>query len=207
MKQLKFNTKMQLHKKSAAETNLNQIAGDAEVASLVEQKTTLDYEKRQVAIRHLELHIGHKIAEEAIRRYREVHRSKMMEITEEAFVELTNSAYKSLQVVSNGSSESLVAIDSSGRSKRAEELSKGTRFQLYLALRAAAYSQLVEQSICLPFFCDDVFETFDEERTQAACKLMNRIGKQGQAIYLTHHRHVVDIALETCGKDAKIHEL
>ena len=204
---IEIQYKNAIAQKSAAETNLNQIAGDAEVASLVEQKTTLDYEKRQVAIRHLELHIGHKIAEEAIRRYREVHRSKMMEITEEAFVELTNNAYKSLQVVSNGSSESLVAIDSSGRSKRAEELSKGTRFQLYLALRAAAYSQLVEQSTCLPFFCDDVFETFDEERTQAACKLMNRIGKQGQAIYLTHHRHVVDIAQETCGKSVRIHNL
>ena len=193
--------------KSASETNLNKITGDAEVARLVEQKTTLGFQKRQVAVRHLKLYLGHKIAEEAIRRYRDEHRSAMLQTTEEAFIELTNKAYRSLQVQPIGNSESLIAIDSTGRSKNAEDLSKGTRFQLYLALRAAAYSQLVERKTCLPFFCDDVFETFDEERTRAACKLMHRIGKRGQAIYLTHHRHVVEIARETCGKNVKFHEL
>ena len=199
--------KVAIAHKSAAETNLSKISDDAEVASLTEQKTTLDYEKRQVVIRHLKLHLGHKIAEEAIRRYRDTHRNEMLKTTEQAFIELTNNAYKSLQVQPDGPSESLVAIDTTGRSKRADDLSKGTRFQLYLALRAAAYSQLVEQGTSLPFFCDDVFETFDENRTQAACKLMNRVGKQGQAIYLTHHQHVVDIAQETCGKNVKIHQL
>ena len=58
--------------------------------------------------------------------------------------------------------------------------------------------ELVAQGVCLPFFCDDVFETFDDERTRAACRLMERIGGSGQAIYLTHHKHVVDIAREVC---------
>ena len=59
----------------------------------------------------------------------------------------------------------------------------------------------------LPFFCDDVFETFDDTRTRAACRLMQRIGSLGQAIYLTHHTHVVEIAQDICGDAVHIHAL
>lgn len=103
--------------------------------------------------------------------------------------------------------EVLLAVDSAGTSKRAAEMSKGTRFQLYLALRAAAHEQLVAQGTRLPFFCDDIFETFDEERTSAACRVMESIGSRGQAIYLTHHRHVVDIAMKVCDTPPVIHEI
>jgi uncharacterized protein YhaN len=86
-------------------------------------------------------------------------------------------------------------------------MSKGTRFQLYLALRAAAYEQLVAQGTRLPFFCDDIFETFDEARTSAACRVMQTIGRSGQAIYLTHHRHVVEIAQKVCDTPPMLHEI
>ena len=89
--------------------------------------------------------------------------------------------------------------------KQAQDMSKGTRFQLYLALRAAAYEQLAGQGASLPFFCDDIFETFDEERTRSACRVMERVGRRGQAIYLTHHQHVVDIAREVCRDGVQIH--
>ena len=36
---------------------------------------------------------------------------------------------------------------------------------------------------------------------------MERIGRSGQAIYLTHHRHVVEIAKEVCDAQPTIHEL
>ena len=96
---------------------------------------------------------------------------------------------------------------SDGAAKQAHALSKGTRFQLYLALRAAAYEQMVDNGTILPFFCDDVFETFDEIRTRAACRLIHRIGLIGQSVYLTNHRHVVEIAQEGCDDRVKVHEL
>ncbi len=57
-------------------------------------------------------------------------------------------------------------------------------------------------SSAMPFF-----KTFDEERTSAACRMMERIGGSGQAIYFTHHRHVVDIAAAECGIEPVLHEL
>ncbi|MHA6326640.1 ATP-binding protein [Roseivivax sp. CAU 1753] len=193
--------------RSAADRDLRAVTGDADIAALTERRATLELEMRAVALSYLELHLGHELAEEAIRRYRDAHRSGMMRATETAFAELTNDAYTRLRTMPEGDRETLVAQDPSGRTKRAQDMSKGTRFQLYLALRAAAYEQLAQQGTVLPFFCDDIFETFDEDRTRAACRLMARIGRTGQAIYLTHHAHVVEIAREVCGDDLRVHEL
>jgi uncharacterized protein YhaN len=193
--------------RTTAERELRAIGGGDDVALLVERKATLELEMQEAALRHLELSLGHRLAEAAIRRYRDAHRSAMMRATEAAFSELTNGAYSKLQTQIDGSSETLLALDTSGMAKQAQDMSKGTRFQLYLALRAAAYEQLADQGASLPFFCDDIFETFDEERTRSACRVMERVGRRGQAIYLTHHQHVVDIAREVCGDGVQIHSI
>lgn len=194
-------------KRTRCEEQLVALTGDGEVAQLVERRTTLEIQMSEAAEEYIKLSLGHRLAEQAINRYRDKHRSGMMEATERAFAELTDGKYSKLQTQSNGKEESLLALDKDGTAKRADEMSKGTRFQLYLALRAAAYDQLAEQGTCLPFICDDIFETFDEHRTRAACRVMERIGQRGQAIYLTHHRHVVDLAKEVCGDQVQVHEL
>lgn len=190
-----------------AERDLKALSGTDEIANLVEQRATLRLELEDILLSYVRKDFGLRLATEAIRRYRDKHRSGMMESTERAFSELTNGAYQKLLTQTDGSSETLLAVDARGTAKQIGDMSKGTRFQLYLALRAAAYEQMVVQGLQLPFFCDDVFETFDEERTSAACRLMERIGRSGQAIYLTHHRHVVEIAKEVCTIKPVVHEI
>ena len=190
-----------------AERDLGAVSGSSEIAGLVEQRTTLQIELEDALLNYVERDFGLRLAEEAIRRYRDKHRSGMMDATERAFSELTNGAYQKLLTQPDGASEILLAVDANGTPKQIGDMSKGTRFQLYLALRAAAYEQMVSQSVQLPFFCDDVFETFDEDRTRAACRLMERIGQSGQSIYLTHHRHVVEIAKDVCDTQPVIHEI
>ncbi|WP_028957561.1 YhaN family protein [Sulfitobacter sp. 20_GPM-1509m] len=189
-----------------AQSALTAITGDTDIAQLTERRATLELELEDCALTYLELRMGQRLAEEALRRYRDSHRSGMMQATETAFCTLTGGAYTRLgtQPGANGA-ETLLVLDASGTSKQAQDLSKGTRFQLYLALRAAAYQQLVETGVSLPFLCDDIFETFDEDRTAAACLMMEDIGQRGQAIYLTHHRHVVEIAKQVCAVPPTIH--
>lgn len=194
--------------RSRLQTEHANVTDDDTIAALVERRRTVELEMQETALEYLELHFGHQLAEEAIRRYSEKHRSSMLKATETAFSALTRGAYLKLQTQHESGKEILVALGGANSSKRAEDLSKGTRFQLYLALRAAAYEQMASSGIILPFFCDDVFETFDNTRTHAACALLKRIGRTGQAIYLTHHRHVVEIAKDVCGEDdVRIHEL
>ncbi len=194
--------------RTRAEEALNQVKGDADVAKLVARQRLIEVEMQDGALRYLEDRFAHLLAERAIRRYRDVHRSGMLQVTETAFGILTNGAYTKLSTQPEGATEALVATHAADSStKQAREMSKGTRFQLYLALRAAACEQVAAGGTVLPFFCDDIFETFDEARTTAACGLMRQIGQRGQAIYLTHHRHVVDLARRLCGDDVRVHDL
>jgi uncharacterized protein YhaN len=190
-----------------AERDLSNITGDAEIAELVERRATLQMLIEEALLDYLEWDFGLRLAKDALRRYRDRHRSDMMASTERAFAELTNGAYQKLLTQPAGAAEIMLAVDANGTPKQIGNMSKGTRFQLYLALRAAAYEQMVAQAVQLPFFCDDVFETFDEDRTRAACRLMERIGRSGQAIYLTHHRHVVEIAKEECDVQPNVHQI
>ena len=194
--------------RSEAMAALRAVSGGGDVAELLARQETIEIEMEDGLRRYLEDRLGHWLANQAIRRYRDTHRSGMMQAAERAFAALTDGAYCKLATQAAGSTEMLVAMDSSdGAAKQVNALSKGTRFQLYLALRAAAYEQMASNGTVLPFLCDDVFETFDEVRTRAACRLMRQIGRTGQAIYLTHHRHVADIAEEICGNDVRIHQI
>ncbi|WP_296643065.1 ATP-binding protein [Roseinatronobacter sp.] len=206
-------TQAEQHRTAATEARvtalqaLARITGDADIASLTEQRATLQLQLQEAARDYLELSFGHRLADTAIRRYRDTHRSGMMAATERCFAGLTQGAYTRLTSQADGNGETLLAVDAAGATKRVADMSKGTRFQLYLALRAAAHEQLVAQGTCLPFFCDDIFETFDEHRTSAACRVMEQIGRSGQAIYLTHHRHVVEIAQRVCDTPPILHEI
>jgi uncharacterized protein YhaN len=85
-------------------------------------------------------------------------------------------------------------------------MSRGTRFQLYLALRVAGYYEFAELRRPVPFIADDIIETFDEFRAEEAFRLFGEMTKIGQVIYLTHHRHLCDIAQKVC-PTVRLHQL
>lgn len=73
-------------------------------------------------------------------------------------------------------------------------MSTGTRAQLHLALRVAGHADFVARHGPLPFVTDVVLETFDDTRASATPALMAEMGRLGQAIMFTHHRHLVTLA-------------
>ena len=120
-----------------------------------------------------------------------------MASTERAFAELTNGAYQKLLTQPDGGAEILLAVDASGTAKQIGDLSKGTRFQLYLALRIAGHAVFTDENGPLPFITDDIHETFDDRRAKAALELAAEMGALGQCILFTHHRHLLDLARQT----------
>ena len=118
----------------------------------------------------------------------------MMERASEAFRLISRGAYRALTTAPNGQSETLIALGADGGSKEAAQLSKGARFQLYLALRVAGYHELARTRAPAPFVADDIMETFDHFRAEEALRLFADMGRVGQVIYFTHHRHLAEIA-------------
>lgn len=187
---------------------LEKVGGDNAPAQLEEKRQTLliDLEDRAKAV--LRLRLGVLAAEQALSNYRDEHRSKMLADTEAAFRTLTAGEYSELRTQSDGQHEVLLALrNRDSRSVTVSEMSKGTRFQLYLALRLAGYRQYSASGTTLPFVADDIMETFDNTRTAAALGLLREISMQGQALYFTHHEHVVELAKNVCGDSVMIHEI
>lgn len=182
------------------------IGGDARVAEIEEKRRTLLLEIDEGARRYMRLRAGAVATERALRLYREQHRSSMMARASEAFRVISRGAYTHLTTQPDNDSEVLVAIAADKSSKLVTEMSKGTRFQLYLALRVAGYFEFAKTRSPVPFIADDIMETFDDFRAEEAFRLFSQMADAGQVIYLTHHRHLSEIAREVCSA-VHIHEL
>jgi uncharacterized protein YhaN len=186
---------------------LDRVGGDEAVARIDEQRRTVLLEIEDRAAHYLRLRAGIIAAEHALRAYRQQHRSAMMTRASDAFRTISRGAYSGLSSQPKKDMEDvLIAIGADGGSKEAAELSKGTRFQLYLALRYAGYSEFARLRPPVPFIADDILETFDDDRAEQALRLLAKIGEVGQAIYLTHHRHLCEIARQVC-PEVQLHSL
>ncbi|MCD8377324.1 MAG: hypothetical protein LUB59_00890, partial [Candidatus Gastranaerophilales bacterium] len=79
-----------------------------------------------------------------------------------------------------------------------DTLSRGTKEQLYLALRlgfADNYSKDIDGNFNgipqLPLIIDDAFVNFDKSRTTAVLKCLEEFGKNNQVLYFTCHTEVI----------------
>jgi chromosome segregation protein len=95
----------------------------------------------------------------------------------------------------------LVGHRPNGETVGVAEMSTGARDQLYLALRLAYLEEYATQAEPAPFIGDDLFATFDEERTKNGLAALAAIGDVVQTIVFTHHRHVAEIAGANLGAD------
>jgi uncharacterized protein YhaN len=92
-----------------------------------------------------------------------------------------------------------------------EQLSRGTREQLFLSIRLALVEELGRQGTRLPMVLDDVLVNFDQERSDAATEVLRDFAEKGhQVLLFTCHRHLAEQAeshglepIWLLGKDAK----
>ncbi|MGD0433681.1 MAG: AAA family ATPase [Acetobacteraceae bacterium] len=191
---------------SKAADQVEAVGGDDAVAKIEEQRRTILLEIEEGARRYLRLRFGIVAAEQALRSYRQHHRNSMMRHASDAFRTISRGAYVDLDTQTNKDKEDLIAIEPDGRSKIVSVLSKGTRFQLYFALRVAGYHEFARMRPPVPFIADDIMETFDNFRAEEAIRLLAGMGEVGQVIYLTHHPHLCDIAQRVC-PGVRVHEI
>ncbi|MBZ9708626.1 AAA family ATPase [Mesorhizobium sp. ESP7-2] len=196
----------QIVRRTRATDKLDAIGGDSAVARIDADRRTVLLEIEEKAVRYIELKLGVMSASSALRVYRERHRSGMMSEASDAFALITRGQYTGLTTQPVKGGEVLIATQRDGQSKVADALSKGARFQLYLALRLAGYYEFAKLRPAVPFIADDIMETFDHLRSEEVFRLFGEMASVGQVIYLTHHQHLCDIAKAVIPNIA-IHEL
>jgi uncharacterized protein YhaN len=114
------------------------------------------------------------------------------------FAKLTGAEYAGLTTAFDERGEPiLVGRRAAGAELTVEQMSEGTRDQLYLALRLATIEQQLDRSEPLPLIVDDLFVNFDDNRASAGFEILAELAEKTQVIFFTHHRHLVELAKET----------
>ena len=84
--------------------------------------------------------------------------------------------------------------DERGQSLSIEQLSRGTREQLFLAVRMATVHELGQKGIDLPMVFDDVLVNFDQLRTEAAVDTLCEFAEENrQILFFTCHLHLAHL--------------
>jgi uncharacterized protein YhaN len=115
----------------------------------------------------------------------------------ELFRTITGGIYTRLEVDDPGDgSAGLIAVQGAfpDERKAVADLSEGERDQLFLALRLAAIEDHVATAPPLPFVCDDILQTFDDDRAMAAMQALVQLSESVQVILLSHHRHLAALS-------------
>jgi uncharacterized protein YhaN len=158
---------------------------------------------------HLERYVQLRLALEALRegaeRYRKKNQGPVLGRASELFRLLTGGSFLRLQ--NDGDEEGnphLVGIRLHNGADEVVEvagMSDGTADQLYLALRIASLENWLDHHPRVPFILDDILINFDDQRAIAALKVLAELSQRTQVIFFTHHRHLVELALENLPKD------
>ncbi len=163
---------------------------------------------RQATRQYLDVGLQARLLRAALNRFLEQQQDALLAQASQAFEHLTGGAYRQLEQRRDQDGVAQFWIsDALGDDKGLEQLSEGTKDQLYLSLRLAALdqyglSQLATQAGALPLICDDLLVQFDDDRAARALALLAERRERQQVIYFTHHKHLLELARQHLPSDS-----
>lgn len=144
------------------------------------------------------LTLARHLMDVALKRFEKTQQPQLLQMAGQLFEQLTLGEYVQL-IREVGDTNTLQAIPRQGGQKSPAELSTGTREQLYLAIRLAYLRQYAAKAEPLPLVMDDVLVNFDEDRAKQTLAVLRDFSREHQIIFLTCHRHMVDLARQVDG--------
>lgn len=170
---------------------------DAVAASAAQDAADALVVVRREALQYARLRLSAQVLRDFVERHRQRHEGPLLARARELFRTLTRGTFAGLRTDYDDDDEPIVVgVTPSGAARRVEQMSDGTRDQLYLALRVAAVEQHALQAEPLPFVADDLLVNFDDDRARAALTILAELGRTTQVLFFTHHRHLVELARE-----------
>ncbi|MEO0480861.1 MAG: AAA family ATPase [Planctomycetota bacterium] len=177
-----------------AQRRLDELARERGASDIELELEQVRAELDEVAHRVRVLETAQALLRHRIDDYRREHQGPILERASAAFERLTGGAFRGLEVDWDDQSRfvAVLAGERSAERRFVEELSSGTRDQLYLALKVATIESLIESSQAprMPCVFDDVLVHFDDKRASHALEVLAELGKHTQVLLFTHHEHV-----------------
>ncbi|MGZ3422609.1 MAG: AAA family ATPase [Polyangiales bacterium] len=137
------------------------------------------------------LALAERLLRDAISRFERENQPELLERASALFAEMTLGRFVRVR---RHLDRNLWVERVSGAEISPEQLSTGTREQLFLAIRLAYVDQYRKGAEALPIVLDDVLVNFDGARARATLEALARFGEHVQVLLFTCHDHVVDFA-------------
>jgi len=175
------------------EKSIQQLSTELREAEELCRERQEQYDALQLAIR---------VMQEAADELRQNFGPKLSQRTAEIFAKLTKNRYRNVMVTKDFTVSVLAEDDVYYRD--GGYLSNGTVDQVYFALRLAIVELLAgNENRHLPMMLDDIFEQYDEGRTEDGLDFLSDYTAEGreQVIFFTCHRYLFELA-KNSGMDA-----
>lgn len=177
-----------------AKKELTNLDREAEALHTAEKAEALIVTTQQKVDQYLQLKIASAVLKQAIERYRQSNQSPVLQAASSFFKRITDESFVGLQSdYDEKGSPVLKARRDDGSLLFIDQLSDGSRDQLFLALRFGGLVRYVNNNGPMMFVVDDILVHFDDTRATAALNAMADISKKTQIIFFTHHQHLLEL--------------
>ncbi len=180
-----------LEQKGGIRKQLEAWENDAEMALLRVKEESIRAKLLELAREYAIQRLALGLLEVARRRYEREQQPGVIRLASQIFRDLTGGRYSRAFLLAE-SPKMLWVADAQGREWTAEQLSRGTREQLYLAFRLALIQGFAESGRKLPVLLDDILVNFDPDRMSSAVKAFARLAREQQVIAFTCHPSLRD---------------
>ena len=187
-------------------TEVRQLLGEEQSSALRVRRENLLEQLRVHAREWARLTIAEALLERTRQKFERERQPNVIRHAEGFFTNVTGRRYQRLYAPIG--QQTITVMDATGTLKQPETLSRGTREQLYLALRFGLIREFGEHAERLPVVVDDVLVNFDPERARLAAESFAELADTNQVLVFTCHpatrdmfvdvgAHVLDISRTT----------
>lgn len=182
-------------RRASAATRVEAAASDRVNESLQSELAALDLKIAEQQNRRHVLERAGRLLEETRAAVARDHQPPVLREASRWLTRLTDGRYHSITTAVDEAR--LDVHERDGAIWKPERLSRGTREQVFLALRLALVRDLGRHDVTLPIVMDDALVNFDDSRARSAARVlvefMAEQGSDRQMLVLTCHAHVAEI--------------
>ena len=176
--------------RGAIRTTLDGLAGEEDSSRLRLERHRLSEELQGHAREWAVRTIAESLIRQAQSKFERERQPDVIRHAERFFLDVTDGAYQG--VYSPLGSSEINVKDAAGNIRTPQQLSRGTREQLFLALRFGLILELGQRSERLPVIVDEALVNFDPDRGTRAAGSFIDLSETNQVLVFTCHPQIVD---------------
>ena len=179
-----------LEERGGVDNELAQLTSEEESSALRILRSSLMEQLRGHAREWSRLTIAESLLEKTRQKFESERQPSVIRHAQDFFTKVTGERYIRLYASIGGNT--LTVTEPNGATRQPNELSRGTREQLYLALRFGLIREFGEHAERLPVVVDEALVNFDPERARLAAESFAQLAETNQVLIFTCHPTTVD---------------